>query len=84
MRTMGHLTSGVAPQGSARAIVARGVIVQALRFRVVLSWAGGILAALGALAMVLGAGWGSPEAVALSGAYGAAGAFMVLGGAVRR
>jgi hypothetical protein len=55
---------------------------QALRFRAILSWAGGILLALSGGALLLGVSWHAPEVMLVSGAYGGSGVLIVVASAV--
>jgi hypothetical protein len=55
---------------------------QALRFRAILSWAGGILLALAGLTLLIGVSWHAPEVMLVSGAYGGSGILIVVASAV--
>jgi len=55
---------------------------QALRFRAILAWAGGILLALGGGTLLLGVAWHAPEVMLVSGAYGGSGILIVVASAV--
>ena len=70
-------------RGSSHAVVGPGLAVWTFGPRIVMAWTGRALLALGCLAIMLGVGWRSPEAVMASGAYAAGGLAMVLGSAVR-
>lgn len=84
MATTRILSSGATPRrASSHAVVGPGLAVWTFRPRIVMAWTGRALLALGCLAIMLGVGWRSPEAVMASGAYAAGGLAMVLGSAVR-
>ena len=55
---------------------------QALRFRAILAWAGGILLALAGGTLLLGVSWHAPEVMLVSGAYGGSGMLIVVAIAV--
>jgi hypothetical protein len=55
---------------------------QALRFRAILSTAGGILLALAGGTLLLGISWHAPEVMLVSGAYGGSGVLIVVASAV--
>jgi hypothetical protein len=55
---------------------------QALRFRAILGWAGGILLALAGGTLLLGVSWHAPEVMLVSGAYGGSGMLIVVASAV--
>ena len=55
----------------------------ALRYGVVVRSCGAIMAALGAIAFLLGAAWGAGEVVVLAGGYAVTGVFMSIAGSVR-
>lgn len=55
---------------------------QALRFRAILGWAGGILLALAGGTLLLGVSWDAPEVMLVSGAYGGSGVLILIASAV--
>lgn len=69
-----------APEVSPRA--AAVIQSQALRFRAILAWAGGILLVLAGLTLLVGVSWHAPEVMLVSGAYGGSGILIVVASAV--
>ncbi|MGZ6546078.1 MAG: hypothetical protein ACXVEI_12250 [Actinomycetota bacterium] len=69
-----------APEVYARA--AAVIQSQALRFRTILGWAGGILLVLAGGVLLLGVSWHAPEVLLVSGAYGGSGILIVVASAV--
>ena len=55
---------------------------QALRFRAILSWAGGILLALAGGTFLIAMSWHAPEVMLVAGAYGGSGILIVVASAV--
>ena len=72
-----------APTSPASATAPTITQTQVLRYRVVLTWTGLALLALGGLGLLLAAGWNAPDLVMLAAAFGGMGSVILLSSAVR-
>lgn len=81
----GAMPRALVPATQARTVLRASPIsrTQAVRFRLVMAWAGVVLLIFAAAALLLGRGWDSTEVLLLGGAYGTTGSFVLAASAIR-